>query len=199
MSPRTLPTLSRDNLGALSVAGLRAGAGKILRYELNVIASSVADVIQSAGGWLFDVHMAGWDVNVLVAEHHDERALQILGATTLDLHDELASVTRGGQRVAALAVATDLFATDERVREVVRWALGRGLTEVALWGPTCPWQLGPDVDAVQHRLSGAARAFKAHALAAAAVTTGPVSATEPLFRGGSRICLTLDSDLAPVS
>ena len=56
-----------------------------MRYRLDVVAADVADVVKFAGGWLFDRAMAGWDVTVLVADHPDERPLQILGAQIVDL------------------------------------------------------------------------------------------------------------------
>jgi hypothetical protein len=51
-----------------------------LRARLTVIASSLAEVVRYAGGWLFDQAMAGWDVAVLTADHADPRPLRILGA-----------------------------------------------------------------------------------------------------------------------
>ena len=69
-----------------------------MRYRLDVVAASVVDVVRFAGGWLFDRSMAGWDVTVLVADHPDDRPLQILGAQMLDLEDALASA---GHRVPA--------------------------------------------------------------------------------------------------
>jgi hypothetical protein len=174
----------------------RARAGKCGKYEVNVMASRVPDVVSSAGGWLFDLQMAGWDVNVLVADHSNERALQILGARTLDLHG---LVTRDPHRAAFLVVAADLCSTDERVREQVLRAVRRGTTDVALWGVTGGWQLGARVDAVEHRLSGAARAFKAHALAATGMRAESVGLTETLFRCGAATCLRMHSDPVPVS
>ena len=62
-----------------------------MRYRLDVVASSVLDVVRFAGGWLFDRSMAGWDVTVLLSERADDRPLQILGAQTMDLEHALAS------------------------------------------------------------------------------------------------------------
>ena len=45
-----------------------------MRYRLDVIAASVLDVVEAAGGLLFDRRMAGWDVTVLVPEGEDVRA-----------------------------------------------------------------------------------------------------------------------------
>ena len=143
--------------------------------------------MQSAGGWLCDRARAGWDVNVLVADGGDPRPLAILGATALDLDDAFLSMVKSASRVGALAVSADLLAADARVREEILRALKRGLTEVIVWGRQWPAELGRQADPVQHRVSPAARAFKSHALVAAAVSTDSVSPTETLFRVGTRI------------
>lgn len=166
----------------------------LLRYQLNVVASNVVDAAQSAGGWLFDRRMAGWDVNVMVADHSDVRPLEILGVTTVDLRAGLTAISRTSERAAGLAVAAHIFASDPRVHEEVVDTLGCGVTEVALWGERQTGLLGGHVDAVQYRLSAAARAFKRHALTAAGLTDGPVGPTETLFRSGYA---PLDSDLFP--
>jgi hypothetical protein len=169
-----------------------------MRYRLDVVASSVADVVRFAGGWLFDRAMAGWDVTVLLTdepvEQPDDRPLQILGAQTLDLESALASVqTR--PRPQALAVAADLFGCDSRVRQGVLQALDHGATEVTLWGETWPAELDDTVGLVQHRLSMAAQTFKARALAAAGVAETSIGGAET-FRSGTLACPSA-ADLIP--
>ncbi len=165
-----------------------------MRYRLDVVAASVADVVQSAGGWLFDRAMAGWDVTVLVAdrgdEQSDDRPLQILGAQALDLEYALAARASGVDtrpNPQAVAVAADLFGCDERIRQGVLQALDQGVTEVTLWGETWPAELEGSVGLVEHRLSMAAQTFKAQALAAAlaveTVPQEPIGHTET-FRSG---------------
>jgi hypothetical protein len=165
------------------------------RYQLNVIAASVADVVQSAGGWLFDRRMAGWEVNILLPEPIDARALRILGATTTDLRTGLASFLRGPERAAALAVAANLLASDESIQEEVLEAVRSGLTEVALWGDSRPANVGGQVDSTEYRLSAAARVFKGHALAAAGLVNLDAGDTERLYHSGYQ---PLDSDLIQV-
>ena len=63
-----------------------------LRYRLDVIAVSALDVVQSAGGWLYDRAMAGWQVTVLLPDGSDARSLRILGVQALDLEDRLAAM-----------------------------------------------------------------------------------------------------------
>jgi hypothetical protein len=168
-----------------------------MRYRLDVVASSVLDVVRSAGGWLFDRAMAGWDVTVLLTDRPDARPLQILGVRTLDLEDALASVATR-PRPQALAAAAEVFGCDSRVRLGVLQALDHGVTEVTLWGETCPAELGESVGLVQHRLSSAAQTFKAQALAAAASPTSPIGVTET-FRSGRTAYPSVAADLIPAS
>jgi hypothetical protein len=166
-----------------------------MRYRLDVVAADVPDVVKFAGGWLFDRAMAGWDVTVLVADHPDERPLHILGAKIVDLEYALATV---GQHPPpqTLAAAADLFGCDPRVRQGVVQALGQGATEVTLWGETWPAELDDSVGLVQHRLSAAAQAFKAQALAAAAMRRDSIGPIET-FRSRVTACPAVEADLIP--
>ncbi|KQH76435.1 hypothetical protein AO501_27710 [Mycobacterium gordonae] len=166
-----------------------------MRYRLDVVASSVVDVVTFAGGWLFDRSMAGWDVTVLLTDRPDDRPLHILGAKTLDLESVLASVGTH-PRPQALAAAADLLGSDPRVRTGVLQALDHGVTEVTLWGTTWPAELDDSVGRVQHRLSMAAQTFKAKALAAAAVPAESVANIET-FRSGLMAGRSVAADLLP--
>ncbi len=181
MSPQTYRTTKRDNRNAHAVTPGRARAGTVLRHEMTVVSANVADVVASAGGWLYDRRMAGWQVNVLVAERTGERALKILGADVFDLSDDLQAITDEPDRAATLAVAADVYATDQRVKRFVSTS-DRRRAEVALWGDA--GSVGEDVTAVSYRLTAAARAFKAQALKAAGLPDGSVATTEALFRCG---------------
>jgi hypothetical protein len=170
-----------------------------MRYRLDVVASSVLDVVRSAGGWLFDRAMAGWDVTVLLTDHADDRPLHILGVQTLDLEEALAALESGVEtrpRPQALAAAADLLGFDSRVRQGVQQALDRGVTEVTLWGEAYPAELDQSVGLVQHRLSSAALTFKAQALAAAASPASSIGLTET-FRSGLMACPSVAADLVP--
>jgi hypothetical protein len=185
MATRSFTADEGISAGIGPIDRLPAGAGRILRYQLDVIAATTEDVLQSAGGWLCDRARAGWDVNVLVADCVDPRPLAILGATALDLDEGFLAMVRSASRVGALAVSADLLAADVRVREEILRVLKRGLTEVVIWGTQWPAELGRQADPVQHRVSPAARAFKSHALVAADVSTDSVTLTETLFRVGA--------------
>jgi hypothetical protein len=167
-----------------------------MRYRLDVAAADSADAVRFAGGWMYDRVMAGWDVTVLLADRANERPLQILGVATADLESALA-LWAERPHPQTVAVAADLFASNERVRRGVLGALEQGLTEVTLWGDTCPAELDDSVGPVAHRLSAAARAFKSQALTAAA-DTGSVGTTET-FRCGVMATPSVAADLIPAS
>ncbi|ABM14980.1 MULTISPECIES: hypothetical protein [Mycolicibacterium] len=167
-----------------------------MRYRLDVVAPNVADAVRCAGGWVYDRVMAGWDVTVLVGADEDVRPLEILGAATLDLESVLAAWEQR-PHPQTVAVAAGLFGRDERVRRGVLGALEQGGTEVTLWGGPVPSELGGSVDPVQHRLSAAARAFKAAALAAACgAATEPVGLSETFCCG---MMASVAADLVPAS
>jgi len=160
-----------------------AGAGALRRYQLNVIAANVPDVVASIGGWLFDRNAAGWDVNVLLHGDHNRQPLRILGVGSHELDPWLSRVDRGQQRGVELAVASDLRGTDKRIEAEVRDALRSGDIEVVQWGAA---QSPERSDCVEHQLSAAARMFKRHALAAVCLTNAPVGASETLWRSSER-------------
>jgi hypothetical protein len=182
-------------VGGVQQTQLRAD-GLDIRYRLDVVAPSVVEVVTHAGGWLFDRVMAGWDVTVFVADDADIRPLRILGTQTLGLDHAFASLD-DRRRPQALAVATDLFGSDLRARQRVLKALDHGLTEVTLWGDLRHVGLDDSTHSVQHRLSEAARVFKAQALAAAGAPDASVGCTET-FRSRLIACPSV-ADLVPAS
>ena len=169
-----------------------------MRYRLDVVAASVADVVRFAGGWMYDRVMAGWDVTVLLADRADERPLQVLGVDTADLESALA-LWAERPHPQTVAVAADLFAGDERVRRGVLGALEQGLTEVTLWGDSCPAELDDSVGPVRHHLSAAARMFKTQALAAVDDPEAGVVGEAETFRCGVMATPSVAADLIPAS
>lgn len=169
-----------------------------MRYRLDVVAPSVAEVVKHAGGWLVDRVMAGWDVTVLITAAEDLRPLEILGVETHDLETAL-EMWADRPHPQTVAVAADLFASDERVRRGVLNALDHGLTEVTLWGEHCPEELDETVGSVRHQLSAAARAFKAQALAATDDPYGGLVADCETFRCGVMARPSVAADLIPAS
>lgn len=112
----------------------------VLRYRVDVVAATVADVVRGAGGWIFDRTMQGWAVNVVVPQPGDTRPIEILGATV-------------NEAIGSERPAPQVFLDDAAATEVV-----------------------------EHRLSTAARLFKAQALIAARIATMP-DTRETLFLG----------------
>jgi hypothetical protein len=169
--------------------------GGAVKYRLDVVASSPADVVCSAGGWLYDRVRAGWDVTVLLPRQCDTRPLQILGVQAAELDSQMPSA---GTECAArgLAVSAEMFASDLRIQQQVLKALDRWMTEVTLWHDDWPLPVGHRTTTVQHVLTAAARAFKRHALTAAGISD-PVGPTETL-RSDMKTCLPVDSELIPV-
>ncbi|UXA07410.1 hypothetical protein KXD96_04535 [Mycobacterium sp. SMC-2] len=156
-----------------------------LRYRLDVIAVSAPDVVRSAGGWLYDRAMAGWQVTVLLPDGSDARSLRILGVQARDLEEYFAAAAADpGSTSESLAVSAEAFTADARVRDRVLRSLDDRLTEVALWGQVpSGWPLRVDrgVARAQYALSAAARRFKGHALAAAGIDCATVYSTETLL------------------
>lgn len=147
-----------------------------------VVTPSMAEAVRCAGGWLFDSGMAGWDVTVLTADHADPRPLRILGARAADL-ESAPDLPLGGARPRAIAVCASLYGSDAGVRRMVRKALDDERVEVRLWDGRCPVEADRGETWLPHRLSVAARAFKAQAMMAAAVPAGSESTTEFFRRG----------------
>ena len=145
-------------------------------------ASSTAEAVRSAGGWLFDQVMAGWDVTVVTADRDDPRPLHILGVRARDL-DAVFAAPVLGPCLQAIAVRTELYDADERVRRFVLTAAEAGAAAVRPWGDMWPADFDGSADSVSHRLSLAARAFKAQAMAAASLRAEPPAETEVFRRG----------------
>jgi hypothetical protein len=182
------------DFGKLPPPGPRRDSGAV-KYRLDVVACSPADVVWSAGGWLYDRARAGWEVNVLLPRRFDTRPLQILGIQAADLDSQIQPATTGCA-ARGLAVSADMFASDVRIRREVLRALDRRMTEVTLWHDGWPLAVGHRMITVQHVLSAAARAFKRHALTAAGVSDA-VGPTETL-RSDMKARLPVDSELIPV-
>jgi hypothetical protein len=156
--------------------------GECLRYRLDVVAVSAADVVQSTGGWLYDRVTAGWEVTALLPDGCDTSPLRILGVRAL--HGE-ARFGCTGSRSQSLAVSAEAFTADARVRDKVLESLDDRLTEVALWGDAWPLGVNRATTRARHVLSAAARRFKGFALAAAGIPCASVGPTEMLLCDGT--------------
>jgi hypothetical protein len=180
------PTFDISDYGLRSTtADAPRAQGEGLRYRLDVVAGTAADVVQSAGGWLYDRAMAGWEVTVLLPRQTsgtDSRPLRILGVRVADLQSELAcELDETGSMPQSLAVCAEVYAADARVRDRVLQARGHRLTEVALWGDGWPLEMNRGMSKVEYVLSAAARVFKRQALTAAGIPCQAVDSTETLL------------------
>ena len=162
------PSRARDGVG------VRASTGELLSYELSVVAADPLDAVHAAGGWMCDRVRAGWKVNVLVPQRFDPRPLDILGVRACALEADLDRLTTDP---AALAVSARAWDLDARMRRNVVRAVERRTVEVSVWGSHPP-EVAGRVQAVRHRLTPAARAFKAHALIAAGGDPATVTSAE---------------------
>jgi hypothetical protein len=161
-------------------------------YRLEVTACDVVDVVRSAGGWLFDRSMAGWNVHVITTAGCDLLPLRILGVNAGPRYGD--DIATAPTRALALAVSADAVRRDDELMTNVLRAIKRGIGDVLIWGNSWPDGIERVVDPVEHELSAAARAFKGHALAVLGLAE-PVGATEA-FRGRASI-LAGYSDLTP--
>jgi hypothetical protein len=136
-------------------------AARINHHQLTVLAADVADVVRSAGGWLYDQARAGWDVTVWTPDECDPRPLTILGVRAVDGGTIPGDVPDTG----ALMVTAGLLRVDADLRTQVLAAVKRGGSDVSIMGDW-PDELGAPIEPVDHQLSVAARAFKASAMSA---------------------------------
>lgn len=157
MTIQVLQSVGRERVEARTSEAL----DEFPRYRVDVVAPNVAETVQSVGGWVFDMAMAGWDVRVLVPGDVDDRPLRILGARTVG---QPTSMGPADVPPDIIAVHGDFIARGSRGRDDVLAAIDFRGTEVMMWGTVWPPEsTGP----WEHRLSVAARVFKAQALTAA--------------------------------
>ncbi|BBY37983.1 hypothetical protein MMAN_21170 [Mycobacterium mantenii] len=132
---------------------------------------------------------------VIVGELVDDRPLRVLGAGSLDFETALSSIRLRGHP-QSLAFPAELFECDSRVRDWVLHVLDHGLSQVALWGGHCPPELSDYGGFAHYRLTTAAQAFKAQALAAAGFADAAVGHTENFHTCATRRRLVAP-DLVP--
>ncbi len=185
----------RDRTGPATVspARPRLRPESALQYELNVVATGVADMVSGIGGWLFDRAMAGWRVGVAADRCDDEsaggHALRILGLKAVDLGGLWRSA--GAEVIAMTAIGTDRLEFDDLA------TLQNAGHEVVFFGAQAPGGLSGQIERVRYRPSAAALAFKAHAQAVIGAAPGPVGEVETMFRY-ARYAGQLNADLVPV-
>lgn len=124
------------------------------------------DIVATAGGWICDRAMSGWEVTVATRdESENPEPLKMLGACGIGLGS--ADLERRGPWPHALAISPVLYESAEEVQSGVRRALRQGTPTITLLGTkTWPDGLENEMRLVQHPVSGGARRFKACALSA---------------------------------
>lgn len=149
--------------------------------KLAVLAADVADAVNAAGGVIFDRVSAGWRVAVYLEAPGDDRPLRILGAEAHPLPGDLDDESEWPDFVL---VAADVHGRNTDVRRFIATAVRSRRAAVAVWESDRPSEPEKSSGRVDHRLSTAAQAFKAHAICAAGLTS-QVSPTES-FRNRGR-------------
>ncbi|MFC9978567.1 hypothetical protein [Gordonia sp. NPDC127522] len=164
-----------------------------MTYQLDIIGDDVRELVRHAGGWIYDRVAAGWRVTVLLPAGDDPRPMRILGA-----HTEVVSPTDGfhGRCPQAIATSARLCRLHPDLVADLGSAMRTREAEIILWGEDWPHELDGTPDPATHRLSFAARAFKAQALTAAGVGLVPITAAEN-FRTASAVRSWVGADLVP--
>lgn len=143
-------------------SGVRIAGETLQTYDLRVIAADVGGVVAAAGGWLCDRVRAGWQVTVVVPPGQVVRALTILGVD-VEAGESAAEALRLDS-TAAVAIDARALRGDAQLRAEVLGLVDAARAEVTVWGGSALFGTDGRFDRVEHRLSAAARAFKARAL-----------------------------------
>ncbi|MFI1464006.1 hypothetical protein [Nocardia carnea] len=194
-SASTLPPPPDDVTRIGTLAYFHSPAHQPLRPRLAVLGISMDDAVNAAGGRIFDLSMAGWEVTVVAGDLGNPRPAWILGARALDLDSVLAHRHRGPQP-QAVAISAALITTEARLRGRVQECLDRGLIEVSIWGRRYAEEAVGRTESTTHRLSHAARAFKRQALRDVRGEAEAVAATEDFRTGLASRRLPHGRDLA---
>lgn len=175
------PVPARQKMRRPAISNLIAS-----RYQVTIVARSVQDVIESAGGWLCDRIMNGWVVDCL---HIDDLGkspeallpLRILGyCAPLPESGDLPPVRNRAPK-QTIAIAADVVRNDAKACALVDRALTVGDIEVIFWGDVPDNMRSDNLIASPYRMSSAARAFKAHAMHAVSNPIGDIPMVEALL------------------
>ena len=171
-----------------------------LAYRLVAIAPTAGDIVEAAGGWLFDRAKCGWKVEAFIVDpitSADSVSLQILGvekAAPLS-----ASSLENLHRAAALAICGRTLEGTTMLSKRVHALIQRCASEVVVWGST-PARLLQQSEEVRHvPFSAASRAFKARALMAAGNAVASSLESSETFRRIVPPTLRYRSDLVPAA
>lgn len=130
-------------------------------HSLSVLSASELDIVRFAGGLICDRARQGWRVVVLLPVAENVRPLRIIGAQVVGDFADFPTCYQPS--VMAVAVSATIYHDDVHLRA---WLQSMLPAELLIWG-SLPVNLRAGTRIVSHRLSDAARVFKAHAFAAA--------------------------------
>ncbi|HEX2213695.1 MAG TPA: hypothetical protein VHH12_09660 [Mycobacterium sp.] len=147
-----------------------------------VFAPDTANAVSAAGGLIADTLRAGWHVEVYLEAGSDARALRILGADGRPLPDSFDFELKWPD---AIVFASSTYERHRSVRRLITDAIRHHGADVAAWGGTWP-MADASASEIKHRLSGAARAFKYHAMKAVG-TAAPSAPVEEFYGGFHRL------------
>jgi hypothetical protein len=155
-----------------------------IAYRLVAIAPTVRDVVEAAGGWLFDRARCGWKVETVIVDaitSADALSLKILGVERVA--PLRASSLEILHRAAALAICGGMLEGTTMLSKRVQALLQHSATEVVVWG-SAPARLQQQSEEVRHApFSAASRVFKARALMAGGfAVAGSLEPSETFFR-----------------
>lgn len=174
-----------DDFDSSETRPARSGAAtrprRIPRHTGVVLGSSVAEVVDCLGGWIFDRALAGCETIVFTPPPGDTRALEILGAKAADYGD-IPVVPGWCDGFGVLAVSAGIYAADEKARAAVSARRSDGTSRTYLWGEQSAAGAGREFAVITpHQVSLAGQAFKRQALTAAGLPADRQSAAELLW------------------
>ena len=165
-APASMLKQQHQPLPPSGAPSLRNAPAELGRYQFQVVAGNIADVVMSIGGLIFDRAMAGWDVSVVLGDSgraSDDRPVRILGARLGEWMSNR-DAAQALPRPHLFAVAGDVMVTSDAVRRHVAALAGDSGTDVLLWGRQHPTTFPRALVAARHQPSAAAQVFKSHAL-----------------------------------
>lgn len=137
------------------------GRARHLGYASVVMGPSADDVVATAGGYMYDYALAGWDIVAVCADAVQSNALLVLGVTPVDLN--AVSKREPGPGMDRWPSA-HTFNIHRAIIGVLRGVSRNPLLDVQVFRSVPPGSRSAAYGQMHHRLSTAARAFKWHAL-----------------------------------
>lgn len=144
-------------------------------YRLDVFSDSVREVVAEAGGWIVDRVLAGWRVTLITDADDGESAGRILGCD-VTIGSAITDASRPPPYGIVLTSAR--CRTDSELQQCIADALDRQIAELSIIGVRASGRCDHRLRPITHRLSSAARAFKAYAQVAAGLPNGSGAVTE---------------------